>query len=1215
MSAKILPALEVIAGIAIDYFTGGTGGNYLIAAGLASEASILLAPKPPVPTRAPVQGTLRQTDAYANLVYGTQKMGGVLVYENTTGSQNETLDIVVAHAITDPTQGIDGFGSFYLNNHEIRVRPYETWQANHLYAVGDAIEDSNHNAQECVTGGLSGGAPPNWSTVKGDLTYGGGVAVWKLVGGKASDITWDADVEQGLDGYVRPLNPSAYSYVHGHVTGGLFAGKVEVWAYTGAQDSYGKISPTLASTYGSDPVLPWKDTAIGKGVVWTHWRCTPGTDAADFEKAFGGSLPYSLEVVIRGEKVLDPRTSTTAYSENPALIARDFLTRAAANGGCGVDASIIDDTNSTIPSANVCDQAVEMADTTYGPRFRGAGSVSMGNKRGDELHKILLAMGGYLVNRGISVNNLAPVCIYSGSYTSPSGTIDETFMRGSATFNGVHQNSRYNSVRATFTDKYNNWQSMSAPPVPALASTDFANWVAEDGGSEIDKHVQLDFVPDSDHAQLVAGIIARQSRYLDSVVLQCNYKAIAFNVFDRVWLDNAELGISGDVYRITRMTKQQNFGVDVYLTPDVDTVWGSTIPQVGPIVPDGGETFTSTPNVSGLTAVGYSGGNKLTWSAPDAHRVKHTYIFYSSDGGATYTQIDTVPGAAAQYLHPLANGLTGYYQIQFANDVVVGTLSSPVNSTSGLAESNADNTGQNVSYDDLVLNSAMEEDGYWDLSHAAYVTTTISGDTGRALQLTEATTSTPYTADFSPYNTATQNASLTFGGPVSSSGNYTCNFTIDVATPSTTVNWYITVNGTTVDSGSLTSGPIATRSQTYAEVISAPSIAVGQVVEIHTDTAGSLTATTMTWAVTNSTYAPARQLDSVGNRRYLRVNPGDRLYLVGDARRTGTASASCILQLVFTDQNKANPQYSSMTMSPTGSGVTRRGVFLVPSGAYYATVQPQIQNDGTGGTTCEYKNIHLYKNTYEHSSADTLGSSSYTYTSTTSSITVAWSGFKVYWADQYTEDLPDGSSAYTGLASGTPYVFYGYWDMLSSSMNFAGGANTSSSIAEAQIQNAYTHIPFGVLNAPTTSSGTGGGGGGGFGIGCLHEASVVTTRDGDIEAAELVPGSEVYTPDGWTPVLTVEQKLHNTWLEVTLDTGVRHIWTDTQPVVMWDDTMVRAVDLKIGDHVVIEAGLGEVIQLSRRRQHARKVIIAIASPHLFFQCRGGALVHNGTVKP
>lgn len=688
MSSTLGSIVEVIVGAALEFTPLAPFGTALIIAGVSSEAARLLAPGAPAP--APIEGTALQTDAYANLVYGTRRVGGVLNYRNTSGTNNETLDIVIWHAITDRTYGIDGFGSFYLNEQELRVRPAGNWSAGATVALGDAVMDANGNAQECVTAGTTGATTPSWKTVRGDVTDDNTVQ-WRLVGTQPSDFTWDGTVcAVDSDGYVRPN--SGKCYVHGHVTDGDFSGMVELWAYVGRQAAFVDIDPTLNTTYGIDPRLPWKDTAVGAGCVWTHWRFTPGNDANAFQKAFGGSLPHSLEAVVRGEtSILDPRTGTRGYNEAPALIARDFLTGSEDDGKCKVDGGWIDDTNTTNPSANVCDQTVTMADGTQQPRFRASGVMSCGRPRIEELRRVLAAMSGALVNRSTSVNNLAPICIFSGSYSSPVGTIDETFLRGGLSLDDPDYGQRYNCVRATYADRYNGWQSMPAPAYPAIGSATLAAWMSDDAGRELDQPLQLDFVVDADRAQLNAAILANKSRFPETLTLECNAKPILFNTYDRVWLNIAELGISGDVYQITRMTRHEDWTWDLELERDDSSIWGSVTTADGLIVGENYSVTTMPPQPSGFAMSGYSGGVALTWTPPDPHRVQYAEIWTSSDG-TTYALLDRVGAAAGQYLWPLANGLTRYGKVRFSNGKAAGAFTAPDSATSGLAQAGADKT-------------------------------------------------------------------------------------------------------------------------------------------------------------------------------------------------------------------------------------------------------------------------------------------------------------------------------------------------------------------------------------------------------------------------------------------------------------------------------------------------------------------------------------------
>ena len=64
---------------------------------------------------------------------------------------------------------------------------------------------------------------------------------------------------------------------------------------------------------------------------------------------------------IKGRKILDTRTSTTLYSDNPALCIRDFMTTANKDGGLGLAAADMD-TTILNASANTCDEFVTTLD-------------------------------------------------------------------------------------------------------------------------------------------------------------------------------------------------------------------------------------------------------------------------------------------------------------------------------------------------------------------------------------------------------------------------------------------------------------------------------------------------------------------------------------------------------------------------------------------------------------------------------------------------------------------------------------------------------------------------------------------------------------------------------------------------------------------------------------------------------------------------------------
>jgi len=101
---------------------------------------------------------------------------------------------------------------------------------------------------------------------------------------------------------------------------------------------------------------------------------------------------------VKGIKVYDPRTETTAWSDNPALCLRDYLTN--TRYGRGIPESMIDDEAITA-AANYCEQQVTFYDSTGSSyqdnRYRCNGALSIDDSSLDNVKKILSSCRGMLV--------------------------------------------------------------------------------------------------------------------------------------------------------------------------------------------------------------------------------------------------------------------------------------------------------------------------------------------------------------------------------------------------------------------------------------------------------------------------------------------------------------------------------------------------------------------------------------------------------------------------------------------------------------------------------------------------------------------------------------------------------------------------------------------------------------------------------------------------
>src|SRR5690349_4759457 len=100
----IIGGLEIAGGIALDIFSGGTAGNFLIMAGIGQVIGGL-----GTLLNQPQQGLTaasRNPVAPWNVVYGRAKVGGTIVYINEHGESDKYLDLVFVLAC-HPCESVD----------------------------------------------------------------------------------------------------------------------------------------------------------------------------------------------------------------------------------------------------------------------------------------------------------------------------------------------------------------------------------------------------------------------------------------------------------------------------------------------------------------------------------------------------------------------------------------------------------------------------------------------------------------------------------------------------------------------------------------------------------------------------------------------------------------------------------------------------------------------------------------------------------------------------------------------------------------------------------------------------------------------------------------------------------------------------------------------------------------------------------------------------
>ena len=269
-----------------------------------------------------------------------------------------------------------------------------------------------------------------------------------------------------------------------------------------------------------------------------------------------------------------------------------------------------------------------------------------------------------------------------------------------------------------------------------------------------------------------------------------------------------------------------------------------------------------------------------------------------------------------------------------------------------------------------------------------------------------------------------------------------------------------------------------------------------------------------------------------------------------------------------------------------------------------------------------------------HGSLPPTFSGSFTYVSTTTTITWSWTGLQILRADDTATNVPNGSLGVTGLATGTSFYFYPYWDETAGALGWAaGGSGTPANAlaaktnAAAQQQSLQGRIPLsqGAMLAATTASGAGGGSGGGSGS-CLRAGMLVLTKErGTVEIESCQVGEHLRCPgiprlpadeggESWTRIIALQVRDEDTFIRLhfsnadSLDVTPHHIFT------LADGSPMRAERLCLADVLVGRFGRLTLKNIEACCEPGKKVTITCEPEHQFFAGRHSAsiLTHNYT---
>jgi hypothetical protein len=184
------------------------------------------------------------------------------------------------------------------------------------------------------------------------------------------------------------------------------------------------------------------------GLCSTYHRLTWDADT------FPQGASFNISVMIKGRPCYDPRTTTTVWTANPALILRDYLITHQ-----GVPSAEIDDADVTA-AANICDESVTIADATTASRYTCNLVLDTADAPPDNRKKIAACMSGWVAKVGGKWR------MQAGAHKSSALSLTMADFRGPISFQAQDSiSASCNGIRAVYLDPQNNWQPADAQPV------------------------------------------------------------------------------------------------------------------------------------------------------------------------------------------------------------------------------------------------------------------------------------------------------------------------------------------------------------------------------------------------------------------------------------------------------------------------------------------------------------------------------------------------------------------------------------------------------------------------------------------------------------------------------------------------------------------------------------------------------------------------------
>lgn len=337
---------EAVAG-AIAYFATGTyvygaaaymGYAYVVVAASAIAYSGYASRKAEARARAAANASakdrevmIRSAIAPRRIVYGRDRISGPIVYMESTGDKSQYLHMVVALAAHE----CDAIETVYFNEVALPEADGDGWITSGEYAKGSSTQADTHTGTTNGSGQIT--LPRNAESI---------TAAYTEIGvGEAATQTHHTGYSHTAGSNTITGLPADTSVTIGYTYTQAATPLVRVRKYLGTADQ------TACADLVAESDGKWTSDHRGRGICYLYVRLEYDQDV------FGSTGVPNISAVVRGKKVYDPRTTTTAWSNNAALCVADYL---RSEEGMRADSAEVPDSEITA-AANICDEEIDLS--------------------------------------------------------------------------------------------------------------------------------------------------------------------------------------------------------------------------------------------------------------------------------------------------------------------------------------------------------------------------------------------------------------------------------------------------------------------------------------------------------------------------------------------------------------------------------------------------------------------------------------------------------------------------------------------------------------------------------------------------------------------------------------------------------------------------------------------------------------------------------------